>query len=95
MSEDNTESLNGGSTNPTPFEEYIKAQFEMIQVRLTKIEAKIETEAAGIRTEMVERFVQLRRQVRELDQKVDIFIREQIYIKDDIRELRESRIPKN
>lgn len=91
MPEDNTESLNGNATNPAPFEEFVRQQFEMLNNRMTSLEAGL----GNLRTEMIERFLQLSRQIRELDQKVDVFIREQIYIKDDIRELREARLPKN
>jgi hypothetical protein len=88
MSEDNTESLNGSATSLTPFEEYIRQQFELLHKRIDRLDA-------DLRGEMTGRFVQLSRQIRELDQKVDVFIKEQLYIKDDIRELRETRIPKN
>jgi hypothetical protein len=91
MSEEQTESLNGNATNPTPFEEFVRQQFEMLSNRMTALE----TGFGSLQTEMAERFLQLSRQIRELDQKVDIFIKEQIYIKDDIRELREARLPKN
>jgi hypothetical protein len=83
--------MNGNTTTPTPFEEFVRQQFEMLNNQLTSLE----TGVGSLRTEMIERFLQLSRQIREPDQKVDIFIREQIYIKDDIRELREARLPKN
>ncbi|HWQ33959.1 MAG TPA: hypothetical protein VNQ79_14000 [Blastocatellia bacterium] len=88
MPEDNTESLDGNATNPAPFEEFVRQQFELLNKRIDRLDA-------DLREEMKGRFVQLSRQIREPDQKVDIFIRKQLYIKDDIREPRETRLPKN
>jgi len=91
MSEDQTEPLNEHSTNPTPFEQYVRTQFELMITRLDKIES-----------EMVERFLQVGQQVRkvnekmdDLDEKVAVFIREQIHIKRELREVRDSLTPKN
>jgi hypothetical protein len=83
MSEDDTNGLNADTTGPTPFEDFVRQQLEMIVATLERIER-----------DNIDRFIQLSRQVRGLDQKVDIFIKEQIYIKDDIRELREAKLPK-
>jgi hypothetical protein len=83
MAEEN-ESIDNRSTSPLPFEEFVRRQFELVFVRLD-----------GIETNMVERFLQLSRQIKHLDQKVDIFIQEQIYMKDEWRELREVVKPKN
>jgi hypothetical protein len=44
---------------------------------------------------MAKRFLQLSRQIKHLDQKIDIFIQEQIYLKDEWRELRETVKAKN
>ncbi|MCI0390376.1 MAG: hypothetical protein MOB07_16620 [Acidobacteria bacterium] len=88
MPEDNMKSTNGDSTNPLSFEEFVRQQFELIFARLDTLES-------GLRTEMAERFLQLSRQIKHLDQKVDIFIQEQIYMKDEWREVREVVKPKN
>lgn len=87
MSEDNNKNLDADSTDPLPFEDFVKNQFELIFARLDKLDF-------DLRTEMIERFLQLSRQIKDLDQKVNVFIREQTYIKDDVRELREERLPK-
>jgi hypothetical protein len=77
-------SIDNRSTSPLPFEEFVRQQFELVFVRLD-----------GLETNMAERFLQLSRQIKHLDQKVDIFIQEQIYMKDEWRELREMLKPKN
>ncbi len=82
MPEDDTDGLSAGITGSAPFEDFVRQQLAMIVATLERIER-----------DGIDRFLQLSRQIRELDQKVDIFIREQIYIKDDIRELRAARIP--
>ncbi len=87
MPEDINNGSNAEPTNPLPFEEFVKKQFELVFARLDKLEA-------DLRAEMNERFLQLSRQMRDLDQKVNVFIREQTYIKDDIRELREEKLTK-
>ncbi|HZS07870.1 MAG TPA: hypothetical protein VFD58_23755 [Blastocatellia bacterium] len=98
MSEDNTESLNGSSTNPTPFEAFVRQQFELLNSRMD-----------ALRAEMVERFVQVSRQtlevrdqvsglkedIRDLNDKVDVFVRENLRIKRDLREIQDSLSPKN
>ncbi|MGE0128543.1 MAG: hypothetical protein AB7U82_10730 [Blastocatellales bacterium] len=84
MPEDETNGLNADTNGSAPFEDFVRQQLEMIIATLERMER-----------DNVDRFVQLSRQVRELDQKVDIFIKEQIYIKDDIRELRALRLQKN
>jgi hypothetical protein len=83
MAEENN-SLDNRSTGPLPFEEFVRQQFELVFARLNSLE-----------TNMTERFVQLSRQIKHLDQKVDVFIQEQIYMKDEWRELREIVKPKN
>ena len=82
MPEDDTNGLSAGTTGSAPFEDFVRQQLAMIVAALERIER-----------DGIDRFLQLSRQIRELDHKVDIFIREQIYIKDDIRELRAARIP--
>jgi hypothetical protein len=83
MSEDDTNGLSANTTGSAPFEAFVRQQLEMIVATLERIER-----------DSIDRFIQLSRQVRELDQTVDIFIKERIYIKDDVRELREARLPK-
>jgi hypothetical protein len=87
MAEENN-SIENRSTSPLPFEEFVRQQFELVFARLDSLES-------GLRTEIAERFLQLSRQIKHLDQKVDIFIQEQIYMKDELRELREIVKPKN
>lgn len=79
MAEDNNK-----STENVPFEEFVKTQFELVFAKLDKLEL-----------EMVDRFLQLSRQIRHLDQKVDIFIQEQIYLKDEMCEIRKQVNPAN
>jgi hypothetical protein len=88
MTEENIKSQNGDSTGPVPFEEFVKKQFELVFARLDSLES-------GLRGELAERFLQLSRQIKHLDHKVDIFIQEQIYLKDEWRELRGTVRPKN
>jgi hypothetical protein len=87
MAEENN-SVDNRSTSPLPFEEFVRQQFELVLARLDNLES-------SLRTEIAERFLQLGRQIKHLDQKVDIFIQEQIYMKDEWRELREIVKPKN
>jgi hypothetical protein len=82
------DSIDNRPTIPLPFEEFVRQQFELVFARLDSLES-------GLRTEIAERFLQLSRQIKHLDQKVDIFIQEQIYMKDEWRELREIVKPKN
>jgi hypothetical protein len=76
------------STSPLAFEEFVRQQFVLVFARLDSLES-------SLRTEMAERFLQLSRQIKHLDQKVDIFIQEQIYMKNEWREIRELVKPKN
>jgi hypothetical protein len=69
MSEENTRSQNGDSTNPLPFEDFVRQQLGVIAEQL-----------GDLRQETVDRFVQISRQIKLLDQKVDIFIQEYIYL---------------
>ncbi|MGH9938355.1 MAG: hypothetical protein ACREAM_19090 [Blastocatellia bacterium] len=105
MSEDNTKNLGADSTDPLPFEEFVRQQLVALAAQMN-----------GLREEMVERFLQLSRQIRELDSrvakveeeiskvradiredirdledKVDPFIREHLKLKRDLRELLENR----
>ena len=81
MPEDETNGLNANATGSTPFETFVRQRLGIIAATLERIEG-----------DSVDRFVQLSRQARELDQKVDIFIKERIHIKDDVRELRGERL---
>jgi hypothetical protein len=69
MPEDETDRLNANATGSTPFETFVRRRLEIITATLGRIEG-----------ESVDRFVQLSRQARELDQKVDIFIKGRIHI---------------
>jgi hypothetical protein len=91
MSEENTKSQNGDSTNPVPFEDFVRQQFTAISTRLDNLSGEV----SSLRQETVDRFVQISRQIKLLDQKVDIFIQEHIYLKDEWREVRDSLKPKN
>jgi hypothetical protein len=90
MPEDNN-SIDNRSTSPLPFEEFVRQQFELLVARLDNMSSEV----GGLRHEMIERFLQLSRQIKHLDQKVDVFIQEQIYMKDEWRELRDIVKPKN
>ena len=90
MSEDNTKNLDADSTNPLPFEEFVRQHLAL----LIKQGNELREQRVKLQEEMVERFLQLSRQIKDLDQKVNVFIREQTYIKDDVRELREERLPR-
>jgi hypothetical protein len=83
MAEENN-SIENRSTSPLPFEEFVRQQFGLVFARLDSLD-----------TNIAERFLQLSRQIKHLDQKVDIFIQEQIYMKGELRELREIVKPKN
>jgi hypothetical protein len=76
MSEENTKHLDADSTNPLPFEEFVRQHLAL----LIKQGNELREQQAKLREEMVERFLQLSRQIRDLDQKVNVFIREQTYI---------------
>lgn len=77
MPENNSQNSETKSTQDLPFEEYVKRQFEALFARVDNLELN-----------MNERFIQLSRQIRDLDIKVDVYTREHSYMKDDIRELR-------
>jgi len=77
MPESNGNNLENRTTQELEFQEFVKKQFEMLFIRIDKLE-----------TEMRERFLQLSRQIRDLDIKVDVYTREHSYMKDDIREMR-------
>ena len=98
MSEDRTEPLNEPLSN--------SAQLEAILARLDRIEsglrAELERVESNLRAEVVERFLQVSQHVLkvnekidDLDEKVGVFIREQVHIKRELREVRDSLTPKN
>lgn len=84
MPEQNGDNLENGSTQELAFQEFVKQQFDLLFARINKLDEKVD----DVRLEMQERFLQLSRQIRDLDQKVDVYTREHVYIKDDVRELR-------
>ncbi len=100
--------LNADTTNPIPFEDFVRQHLTL----LLKAQAELRENQDKLREETIERFLQLSRQVvelnartgrveeevgkvrediRDLEDKVDPFIREQIKLKRDLRELLESR----
>ncbi len=105
MSEDNPESLNSNATNPTPFEEFVRQQFGMIVARLDRIEKDMVERFVQLSRQMMETKEQLqevkdqvaeaREEIRDLDDKIDPFIREQMRLKRNLRDLQESLRPKN
>jgi hypothetical protein len=84
MPESNGNNLENRTTHEMEFQEYVKKQFELLFTRMDQLDGKIDSVGA----EMIERFIQLSRQIRDLDIKVDVYTREHSYMKDDIRELR-------
>lgn len=79
MTEDNID-----STSPLPFEEYVRQTLALLVAQ----QRELQQQQNGFRLEMVERFLQISRQIKDLDMKVDIYTREHSYMKDDIREVR-------
>ncbi len=65
------------STQELEFQEFVKRQLELLFAQQSEM-----------RTEMHERFLQLSRQIKDFDIKVDVYTREHSYMKDDIREMR-------
>ena len=93
--------LNADTTNPIPFEDFVRQHLMALSAQMN-----------SLREEMIERFLQLSRQIlelnarvgrveeevgkvrediRDLEDKVDPFIRERLKLKRDLRELLESR----
>ena|SRR2546426_12417378 len=109
MPEDHTEPLNEPPSNSAQFaaifarldrfESSLRADLERIEsslrADLERVESSLSRVESSLRNEMVERFIQVSRQVRNLDEKVDIFIREHLEIKQELREVRDSLTPKN
>lgn len=77
MSGDNGNSMENKSTQELEFQSFVRQQLELLFAQQTEM-----------RSEMHERFLQLSRQIKDLDIKVDVYTREHSYMKDDIRELR-------
>jgi hypothetical protein len=94
--------MDADATTPLPFEEFVRQQFAL----LLKQQAEMRQEIAEVRQESLERFLQLSRQIREvdtrlasleqvykdLDYKVDVFIREQLNIKRELHRMQETAI---
>lgn len=108
MAEDETKNLNADSTNPLPFEEFVRSNLTLVLNQLNSLREKVDgqgsditslqtqvgglqTQVDGLQSEIKDRFFELGRQVKDLDRKVDIFIKEQLYLKDEWRELRDSQ----
>ncbi len=77
MSGNNENGSESKTTQELEFQEFVKQQFDLLFALVNQV-----------RNEMNERFIQLSRQIRDLDSKVDIYTREHSYMKDDIREVR-------
>lgn len=63
MSEEITKKLDEISGEEIPFEEFVKRQFLLLHQRINEMET-------GLRTEMVERFVQVSRHIREVKEEL-------------------------
>ena len=97
MTESNSNNLENQPTQEPSFEERVSRQLELILTQLAAVQA----EQATMRTEMIEHFVQLSRQIREvearvarteerfedMDYKLDDFILKQIRVKREWRDL--------
>ena len=114
MSEEITRSFNPDSTNPLPFEEFVRQNIALLLQKnneLQEQQVKLQEQQMKMYQEMLEGFSEVGRQLRllnerqakteewfvdlkedikELDFKVDIFIREQIKMKRRLDEVRES-----
>jgi hypothetical protein len=66
MSEDNAEHLDADSTIPAPFEDFVRQGLAL----LIKQGNELREGQVKLQKEMVERFLQLSRQIKDLDQKV-------------------------
>lgn len=69
MSENNGNSSESKTTQELEFQEFVKQQFELLFVQTTQVNQKVD----DLRREVIERFLQLSRQIRDLDSKVDIY----------------------
>lgn len=77
MTGSNGENIENKSTQDLELQQFVKKQFELLSAQIS-----------GLQLEMLERFLQLSRQIKDLDIKVDVYTREHSYMKDDIREMR-------
>lgn len=75
--ENNGNNLENKSTQDLEFQEFVKQHLELLSAQID-----------SLRSEMLERFLQLSRQLKDQDIKVDVYTREHTYLKDDIREIR-------
>lgn len=82
--ENNGNNIENKSTQELDFQEFVKGQFELLSAQIGLLSREI----VSTRSEMLERFLQLSRQIKDFDIKVDIYTREHSYMKDDIREVR-------
>lgn len=108
MSEDQTESLKGSTTNPVSFEDFVRQQFKLINKHIDRLETVLRTEMTehsvqfsqqemktgeelceGKDTEPHSEMSDFNERLRLLDRKLDVFIRENIKVKQELRELRE------
>ncbi len=76
MPEDNNSDLNADSTNPIPFEDFVRQQLMALAAQVN-----------SLREDTVERFVQLSRQIRELDARVGRVQEEVGNIREDVKDL--------
>lgn len=108
MSEEITKDLNGDSTNPLPLEELVTRHFEALMNRFDQVEARLERvekdmgelkhnvtglklDSEGIKAQLFK----VEDRIRDLDDKVDAFVRESLYLKRELREFQESLGAKN
>ncbi|MGH9751319.1 MAG: hypothetical protein ACREA2_00915 [Blastocatellia bacterium] len=66
MSEDNTKNPDTDFTNPLPFEEFVRQHLAL----LIKQGNELREQQAKSQEEIIERFLQLSRQIRELDERL-------------------------
>ena len=99
MPENNSNNLESRTTQELEFQQFVKNQFELLFARMNKLEEqfdrKLDQKIDGVREEMRERFVQLSRQMRQMDKMMDVFIADHLSLKDEWREMRDSQAPKN
>lgn len=102
MSEENTKKLYAEATTPLPFEEFVKQQFAMLLkqqaeireealerfLQLSRQYREIETRLAVIEA----RLTAIEELYKDLDYKVDIFIKEQVNLKRELNKLKEAAI---
>jgi septal ring factor EnvC (AmiA/AmiB activator) len=101
MSEEITKDLNGDSTNPLPLEELVTRPFEALMNRFDQVEARLERVEKDVRDLKLDsqgikaQLFKVEDRIRDLDDKVDAFVRESLYLKRELREFQESLGAKN